>query len=325
MHNNRVLTTMTTTMTMPTPMTPPFMLIALLVCGGCVGSNVPPSIDGNVTYIAQRNNAPEGAAVIDTLAQDTLRVEAVGTPGSCLFASTTVAGTLMQAQPCSQASGMHWQLHHGQLVNDNGVCMDATNPDNANTATSPVLKPCDAYSDTQQWTYMRNTLFLTNTTRCLTWPDATTGGSAILTLTDCDNTNQPLSQQWALGSDGFSILDPLNPNNCLRVQGDAKSGSQVLMGSCQDTAVLWHLSDDVLSLNNLCLDVAAVTPTVGTPVQLATCTGSANQQWFVRLGHVRLDALLLCLSQTTTPYYDGHAVVLANCDTTSSSQELWVQ
>lgn len=304
---------------------------ALFTAAGCLGSSVLQDADTSAvtaTYTDSQNAQTPNITVQTTAnvtTREAMRFTVASNTNNCVFVPNNAPGAALQARPCNSGTGMHWAFQGGQLVNDNGLCLGGTNPADANFSTAPVAQVCDPYADDQQWTLQRDTLRLTNTTRCLTWPDGVSGDYANLTLTTCDDTNAPVQQRWPVSTVGFDLRDPLNPNNCLQVVGTPQAGAQVFMGPCASNLDPWQLQNDALSLGGLCLDTANATPVAGTGIVLAACQGTATQAWFVRLGHVRLEAFFLCLSETSTAFGSGRVVVLQSCDVNVTSQEIWMQ
>ena len=250
-----------------------------------------------------------------------MKIQAMVDSDFCLSTASSAAGTSVVASSCTGAGT--WKFNGGFVILDGNLCLDSAPVLDPNVATQPMVAACDASSLTQQWNFVGNTLRISGTERCLTWPTGSTGTAVGMTLADCADAAPNVNNQWTLGQQaGVAIVSLSNPNNCLRaVNEQTNSGAGVVLGDCNAGAPqLWQFSDNTIMLNGLCLDLVNTAPTNGNPMQLATCNGGANQQWMLRYGHLRLAALLECAEETVTTLGDGKVTVLDTCSSSAAQQ-----
>ena len=121
--------------------------------------------------------------------------------------------------------------------------------------------------------------------RCIDDPSQSTTSGTQLQMYNC---NQTPAQQWTVGADGaLQVL-----GTCMAIDGDgATTGTAVVISTCAGTeAQTWQPQADG-TLRNLASGKCLDDPNFGgetTKLDIATCTGAANQQWRLPSGPQRI-------------------------------------
>jgi hypothetical protein len=107
------------------------------------------------------------------------------------------------------------------------------------------------------------------------WARRTTNGNRVV-VAECNGTS---AQVWTLPSDGTLHV----VGKCVDVPGGTPTvGSEVAIWDCSGAAVqVWRVGPGSTLINaasGLCLDVPGAVVS-GTQLDVAVCTGGANQQW----------------------------------------------
>jgi hypothetical protein len=130
-----------------------------------------------------------------------------------------------------------------------------------------------------------------------------------------------LNQRWAFYPASGQIR--LDTGRCLDVQGGSGApGTPVQIWDCLGNAnQTFHLGPNgsIVSAGGLCLDAAGYGTTNGTLLQMWTCTGAANQRWRVR-GEIHALNSDLCLQDPAGGQVNGAQTQVGICQGTANQR-----
>ncbi len=241
-----------------------------------------------------------------------------GIAGKCLDYSNETGATISEAQvnACSTSTSQQWNLNSGQIA-INKTCLDIDGAGTANGTTVDLFS-CNSQAN-QQWTVANGTLVNPASGRCLTDPSSSTTNGTQLDIEDCSGSpnqqwrvpsegpvvsglsnlclesfggltanknkadiyscNLTAAQQWKVTNNMLTF-----DGQCLDINNNVSAGTppQVEIYTCNNGSnQVWIPMNGSLfnPASGKCLDDPGANPTLGTQLDVATCSGSSNQQW----------------------------------------------
>lgn len=249
-----------------------------------------------------------------------------GLPGKCLDAGNNGAKTGSWSMPadiwdCAATPGQTWTIGNDGTVQALGKCLDVTSGGTTN-GTPVQLYPCNG-TGSQVWTQNAKGLLNPQSGLCLADPASSTTNGTQLILWSCGADGQDWRYPYG-GQPIWSAFTNKAANLCL--SGAVENAGSVSLHGCSSTPTPpqnWQLvKDGTLRVSTgACLD-AGPTGAVGSPVQLAPCSGSAAQQWLLSpTGYLLNPTSGKCLDDPRSTGTPGVPLDLWTCNGTNA--QIW--
>jgi GH25 family lysozyme M1 (1,4-beta-N-acetylmuramidase) len=194
-----------------------------------------------------------------------------GAGGQCLndTGNSSADGTPVDIWTCNGSTSQQWTLAQDQTLRIHGKCL-AVSGSAMTDGAKAVLATCSGFAS-QQWTVGTGAQLINGTAaKCLGGSAAGTNGAQAW-ISVC---NGKANQKWTVPA-GPVVSEV--PGICLTDQGGSTTaGNPVVAAACGGpSGQSWAVQPDgTVRFAGACLDIGG-----SNAVDLATCTGSAAQQW----------------------------------------------
>ena len=249
----------------------------------------------------------------------------VGVGAECVddAGNSATPGNPVELITCSNDNEQNWTIDPDQTIEINGLCLDTS-------GSAAVVNTCDS-ATSQQWAAgAGDTVVNQATGLCLDDPGASETSGTALDVATCSGSTE---QSWPLPvaqapppppATGPIFNAQVETNTNVPCIQDATKKAEVKTCIGIPTQNWTVEPDGTLVAQGLCLDTAAEGIAIGTLVTLATCNGSATQQWsWDTLGNYTLvqAGSGLCLNDPDTT--NGTQLVIEHCVVGTSIVQEW--
>jgi GH25 family lysozyme M1 (1,4-beta-N-acetylmuramidase) len=241
-----------------------------------------------------------------------------GVGGKCLndAGDSSADGTPVDIWTCNGSTSQQWTLAQDQTLRIQGKCLAVSGSAKTDGAKA-VLATCSGFAS-QQWTVGTGAQLINGTAgKCLGGSAAGTNGAQAW-ISSC---NGKANQKWT--APAGPVVSEV-PGICLTDQGGSTTaGNPVVASACGgQSGQNWAVQPDgTVQFAGACLDIGG-----SNAVDLATCNGSAAQQWRITATGggqwLQNPQSGLCLTDPGDSVADGTQLTAGSC-TASDPGTVW--